>query len=99
VGYLPVAPITATSASAAASATTVAASTTTAPSSVTTIASSSAAPAATFSLRASFVDNQSAAEEVLSVQCSDGFLSFRIITDFSETKASRLSCKTIAKQS
>jgi hypothetical protein len=99
VGYLPIAAITATPASAPTSATTVAASTATAPSSVTTIASPSAAPAAAFSLRAGFVDNQSAAEEVLSVQCSDGFLSFRIITDFSETKASRLSCKTIAKQS
>jgi hypothetical protein len=100
LGYLPVAAITAASASAAASATTVAASTTTAPTSVATIASPSAAPTtATFSLRASFVDNQSAAEKVLSVQCSDGFFGFRIITDFSETKASRLSCKTIAKQS
>ena len=100
MGYLPVTAITATSASPTASATTMAASTTAAPSSMTTIASSpSAAPAATFSLRASFVDNQSAAEEVLSVQCSDGFFGFRIITDFSETKASRLSCKTIAKQS
>jgi hypothetical protein len=96
VGYLPVAAIAATSASAA---TTVATSTTTATSSVATITSASAAPAATFSLRASFVDNQSAAEEVLSVQCCDGFFGFRIITDFSETKASGLSCKTITKQS
>jgi hypothetical protein len=67
---------------------------------MTTVASSpSAAPAAAFSLRASFVDNQSTAEKVLSVQCSDGFFGFRVITDFSETKASRLSCKAVAKQS
>jgi hypothetical protein len=67
---------------------------------MTTVASSSsAAPAAAFSLRACFVDNQRAAEEILSVQCSDGFFGFRIVADFSETKASRLSCKAIAKQS
>jgi hypothetical protein len=65
---------------------------------MTTIAPTPTAATAAFSLWASFVDNQSAAEEVLAVQCSDGFVGFCVIADFSETEASRLSCKTIAKQ-
>jgi hypothetical protein len=101
-GYLPVAAVAAAApaASSTPTAATMSASPTPTPSaSVTSVAPASAAPTTAFPLRASFVDNQSTAEEVLPVQRSDGFFGFRVVTDFSETKASRLPCKTIAKQS
>lgn len=98
--YLPVAAIAAAAASTAAVAASPAtASTTTTASSVPAVAPTSAASTAAFSLGASLVDNQGATEEVFPVQRSDRFFGFGVITDFSETKASRLSCKAVAKQS
>jgi hypothetical protein len=95
--YLPVAAIAAAAAAVAASPAATSATPTSA--SVPAVTSTSAASTAAFSLGASFVDNQGATEEVFSVQCSDRFFGFRVITDFSETKASRLSRKAVAKQS
>ncbi len=98
-GYLPVTTITAaaTSATAVTASATTAASATT-PSSVTAIASTSATPAAAFSLRTGFIDDESAAKKVFSVQRSDGFFGFGVVTDFGESKATRLPGKSIAKQ-
>jgi hypothetical protein len=59
----------------------------------------SAASAATFALRASFVDHQRPAEKFLSVQSRDGLFSLRVVLDLREAKAARLPGEAIAKQS
>jgi hypothetical protein len=65
----------------------------------TTTASPLTAPSATaFALRASFVDDECAAEKILAVQGGDGLLSFCIIPNFGETKAARLTRETIAEE-
>jgi hypothetical protein len=59
----------------------------------------SAPSAATFALRASFVDDQRPAEKFLSVQSRDGLFSLRVVLDLREAKAARLPGEAIAKQS
>jgi hypothetical protein len=72
---------------------------TTASAATTPVAAAASATAATFALRAGFVDHQSAAEKFLAVESGDGFFGFGVILNFRETKAARLAGKTIAKQS
>jgi hypothetical protein len=57
-----------------------------------------AASATTFTLRASFVDDERAAEKILAIKRGDYFFCFRIVANFRETEAARLTRETIAKQ-
>ena len=58
----------------------------------------SASATTTFTLRASFVDHQCPAEEVLYVESGDHLFGFGVVSNFSETKTAWLPRKTIAKQ-
>jgi hypothetical protein len=57
-----------------------------------------AASAATFTLRAGFVDHQSTTEEILAVESGDHLFGFGVVANFRETKTARLARETIAKQ-
>jgi hypothetical protein len=57
-----------------------------------------ATSAATFSLRTRFVDDQRAAEELLSIEGRDDLFGFRVIANLGEAEAARLAGKTVSKQ-
>jgi hypothetical protein len=86
---------TTTTAATATSAVTTAAATT-ASAAVTATAATSAS-AATFTLWASFVDYQCAAEEILAVESGDDLFGFGVVANFSETEAAWLPRETVAK--
>jgi len=69
------------------------------PASAAVAATTTPAPTATFTLRAGFVDHQSAAEEILAVESGDHLFGFGVVANFSETKTAWLSRETVAKQS
>jgi hypothetical protein len=95
---LPVAAVSAASATAttAASATTMAAATTTA--SATTVAPAPATTAATFPLRPCLVDHQRAAQELAAIQSRDGLFSLRVVANLRETEPARLTRESITKE-
>jgi len=53
---------------------------------------------AAFTLRTRFVDDERTPEEILTVQSRDCFFSFRVVPDFREAEAARLSSKPISKK-
>jgi hypothetical protein len=57
-----------------------------------------AASAAPFALRARFIDHQRAAQKVPAVQRRDCLFGFRIVADFGESEAARLTRETVAEQ-
>jgi len=70
------------------------------PAAATTTATAAAtASSATFPLRAGFIDDKRAAHELLSVESSNDFLGFRIVTNLGEAETARLTRETISKQS
>jgi hypothetical protein len=80
--------------------TTAASAVTTAPASAaTTMPASPTASAATFALRTSLIHHQRPSHELASIERRNRFFRFRVVADFCEAKAPRLTCETIPKQS
>jgi hypothetical protein len=63
-----------------------------------TATTTTAPSAATFTLWASFVDHQCAAEKILAVESGDDLFGFGVVANFRETKTARLPRETVAKQ-
>jgi hypothetical protein len=80
------------------SAATVTASATPTTSAATVTTTTTAASAATFTLRAGFVDHKSAAQEILAIESGDHLFGFGVVANFSETKTAWLPRETIAEQ-
>lgn len=96
---LPVAIATIPAASASPATTTAPAVTTTPASSASAVAATPTASAATFALRTRLIHHQRPPHELASIQRRNCFFRFRVVADFREAKAPRLTCETIPKQS
>jgi hypothetical protein len=67
--------------------------------SAATVATAPATTAASaFPLRASFVDDKRAAQELAAIQSRDGLFSFRVVANLRKAEPARLTGKSIAKE-